>query len=453
MRAFTAKLAQLLQRGGVDVPVAVTLLTRVWRVLGGLVTVWLIARCLSPELQGYYYTFNSFAAMQVFAELGLNTVLIQFASHEMAHLSIIEGRIVGDPQAKARLKSLLQFGMVWLGVAGLALVLILIPGGLSFFNKSGSSTLDVFLPWVLLVVLTGGSLLINGLLALIEGCGQVTQVAAIRLAQAIATMACVWAMLASGFGLISLAGGLLAGNLVGAAAAFARYRHLIVDLIRQKSNIGTVHWRAEIWPLQWRIAISWASGYLIYNIFNPILFATVGPVDAGRFGMSLQVVMAMSSTAMAWISTKSPFFGQLIARRERAALDSLFNRALLQSSVFLGVGGILVFALLVFVQTHMPGLGSRLVPAWLFGVLCVVCLANHIVFAEASYLRAHKQEPFMMLSVVNGVVTAAAALILIPRFGMEGAVAAFAAGSVGIGFIGGTFVYLRKKAEYAYSWN
>lgn len=451
MKAFAAALGRLWHLGGIDLPVAVTLLARTWAIASGLVTVLLIARCLSPELQGYYYTFNSLVAMQIFAELGMNTVLVQCISHEMAELRIVGGRIAGERRTKARLKSLLTFGVAWCGGAACVFVAILLPGGWLFFGASAQHAPDIALAWGLFVVLTGVMLVLNGLLAFLEGCGQIGQVAAVRLAQAIGSSLGIWALLGARAQLLSFAGGLAIGCLIAAAALLARYRRLIVDLLRVNDAAGAVRWRTEIWPLQWRIAVSWASGYLIFNLFNPLLFATHGAVAAGRFGMSLQIVTALNSVGMAWITTKVPQFCRLIARRQRARLDELFRTTLRQSLFFLAAGGVLAVLVAALARPYAPWLGNRLVPVALFAALCVVCLANHVVFAEAAYLRAHKQEPFMIVSVANGLATALAAWVLIPRWGAQGAVLAYAIGSVGVGFVGGTFVFVRKRAEFSAS--
>lgn len=81
--------------------------------------------------------------------------------------------------------------------------------------------------------------------------------------------------------------------------------------------------------------------------------------------------------------------------------------------------------------------------------MCLVCLINHIVFAEASYLRAFKKEPFMILSVMGGIVTSGLAFLLIPRLGLEGAVYAYSLPAVFIGLTGGTIIFFFKKKEWA----
>lgn len=57
-------------------------LTRIWGIAAAPVTALLIAGKFTPQIQGYYYTFTNLLSLQIFVELGLGTVIIQFASHE-----------------------------------------------------------------------------------------------------------------------------------------------------------------------------------------------------------------------------------------------------------------------------------------------------------------------------------------------------------------------------------
>ena len=67
----------------------------------------------------------------------------------------------------------------------------------------------------------------------------------------------------------------------------------------------TVSYKNEIFPLQWKVALSWVSGYFIYQLFNPILFQYVGAEVAGQMGMTMQVVNAIQAFAFSWMSTKN----------------------------------------------------------------------------------------------------------------------------------------------------
>lgn len=80
-------IVKALQFVGVNRAIGYGVLTRMWSALAGPLTILLIATRFSKVEQGFYYTFSSILALQVFFELGLLTVLAQFAAHEFAFLS------------------------------------------------------------------------------------------------------------------------------------------------------------------------------------------------------------------------------------------------------------------------------------------------------------------------------------------------------------------------------
>jgi len=439
-------------RLGIDRAVLFTLMGRGWNVGAGLLTVLFVMHFLSPELQGYYYTFYSLIALQIFAELGLNFAIVQFASHEMAHLSwLSDGTVSGDPQAKRRLQSLMHFAFSWFGAAALLMVIILLPTGLYFFDTNELNALampNVSFPWAFLVIFTAANLFITTATAILEGCGRVAHVAILRLWQSVFALSVGWVILSLGGHLYALVANSFMMALVGFAWLWGKYRVFFKSLYTHRTVLPGMSWRHAIWPFQWRIALSWMSGYLIFQLFNPLLFKTDGPVVAGQMGMSLQIIGAMNGSAMAWITTKAPVYGQLVATNQRRKLDKLFVTGLVQSFVFLLVGVVSVWLLLFFLNQTASPYAVRVLPVPLFSLLCVVCLANHIVFAEAAYLRAHKQEPFMVLSVLGGLVTATLALLFVPPLGAAGAVYSYTATTLLIGLVGGTVLFISKRKQW-----
>ncbi len=438
-----------LDRLGLNRAVSVTLLGRLWGVLVGVVTVIFIGHFLTPVAQGYYYTFASLIALQVFVELGLTYAIVQFASHEMAHLAWrADGTVEGSPGARKRLQSLLQFALRWFGGAGLVMVLVLVPLGAGVAGLDPSASLsrqDVFMPWTLLVLLSAANLPLAAAVSLLEGCGQITEVAFLRLAQAVVAAAAMWYVLATGGSLFALAAQAGATLLTGVVWLSLAYRPFFRDLLAHRSDTPGMSWSREIWPFHWRIAVSWASGYLIAQLLSPMLFASQGPVAAGQMGLSLQITGALNVMALAWINTKTPVYGQLIARGQGRELDRLFFRGLAQSSFVLLACLLGVLAVLWVLQEAGSPWAQRVLPLPLMTAMAVLTMVNHIVFAEAAVLRAHKQEPFMVLSLASGLATAGAAALLIPRYGLNGSVAAYAIGAGVIGLAGGTAIFMHKR--------
>ncbi|BCS34702.1 hypothetical protein TBR22_A39280 [Luteitalea sp. TBR-22] len=442
------RLVSLAARIGIDRAVFVTLVSRVWGVGAGLVTIVAVTRALSAELQGFYYTFYSLVALQVFAELGLNHAIVQFGSHEMARLAWTpQGTVRGDESAYRRLQSLLTFALLWYGAAAVLMLAVLPVLGLRFFARAaaaGAAGGAIDVPWIVLVVCSALALLTNAGISLLEACGRVADMALVRLSQSVASSLALWAVLGAGGGLYAVAASSAMMLLAAAAWLGGRYRPFFVDLLRHRAPGRGLAWREDIWPFQWRIAVSVMSGFLVTQLFNPLLLASHGPVVAGQMGMSLQMIAAMNGAALAWISTRAPIFGQLIARGQRRDLDVLFARALIQSTLVLLGGVVVVLAGLALI----PGGATRVLPLPQFALLSVACVANHLVVSEAIYLRAHKEEPFMAVSVANGLATAALTMLLVPPLGSMGAVLAYTTASLVVGLGAGTAVFVRKRRQW-----
>jgi hypothetical protein len=65
-----------LRRAEVDRSVVLSIVACGWQFLAAPVTLLLIARFMSPTMQGFYYTFASLLALQSFVELGFSSVIV-----------------------------------------------------------------------------------------------------------------------------------------------------------------------------------------------------------------------------------------------------------------------------------------------------------------------------------------------------------------------------------------
>ncbi len=406
---------------GLDRAVGFTVLARFWASSAGLITVALIARFLSPAEQGYYYTFGSLVAVQLVFELGFSFVILQLASHERAKLSISTNYdITGDPVAHARLASVIQKSVRWYSVAAMLLGATLIPVGFYFFDTHQHGQAVLWrLPWCLDALMAVLNFQLDPLLSFLEGCGYVANIARLRFAQSVTGSLLAWMALISHHGLFApsmVLSGLACCSLVW---LFTK-RKLLIGLLKHHPGTNRIRWSQEVWPFQWRIAGSWFCGYFVYWLFNPVLFAYRGPVEAGRMGMSLSLANAIQNIAVAWVSTKSAPFGSLIARKEYRQLDQTFFRALWQSTAVSVAGALTAWLGTIFLNLQHIRFAYRLLDPNSIGMLMIYMIANVMIFAEAYYLRAHKQEVLFVNSVVGAVAVTVFTLLLAKPYGARG---------------------------------
>ncbi len=434
-------------RMGIDRPVAYTVIGRVWASVARLVTVLLIARFLSPAAQGYYYTFGSLVALQIVFELGFSFVILQMASHERAHLTIMsDGTIGGDSVAHARLASVLQKTVRWYAVAAALLVSFLAAAGTYFFSTHPQSGTDVNwrIPWYVAVVVTAITFQIDPVMSFMEGCGYVADVAKVRLLQSVAGSGLAWVVLVAHHGLFAPAV-VIAGNAGVSMWWLFGKRRLLMGLFRYEAGMHRIHWFREVWPFQWRIAVSWACGYLIFQIFNPVLFAYRGAVAAGQMGMSLNIANGLQGLAIAWLNTKAAPFGSMVARREYFQLDQVFFRSLWQAILVCVSGAVCIVLAVQWLNVEHARFAERLLSPWQLALLMGSVVINIVVFAEALYLRAHKQEKFLLNSVLGAAAITLFTIFLGKLYGSAGMVMGCLATGLFMGLPLGTWTFLKYR--------
>ena len=413
----------ILSKFGVDWAIFYTSSGNIIRSAGGLLTVVLIASFLTKEEQGFYYTFSSVLAIQIFFELGLGGIISQFVAHEMAHLSVTNfTEIEGNPANLSRLGSLIHFCVKWYAILSVLLLITLLIAGISFFDRFGGSNPDIHwkIPWAIIAITSSLNLLISPWRAVLQGMNKVKEMARIALVQQTVVMVVTWLGLIAGAKLYVLAINSVTSFLV-LIILYARtpYPRLIYRLYRQKI-VERVSYLNEIFPYQWKIALSWISGYFIFQLFNPLIFAFNGAAAAGQMGITLVVLNAILSLVVSWTTTKIPVWSTFIARKEYSSLDRSLKDVIKNSSAVstIGILGFLV-VLAAMGYFNIP-LADRFLPVWICAILLFTIPLNNIVNAWATYLRCHKQEPFLAVSIVTGLFSAGTTWLTAKYIGVEG---------------------------------
>jgi hypothetical protein len=367
-------------------------------IAGPLILVAVVSQ-LTPESQGYFYTFNSLLAFQILFDMGSAQVLLQFASHEWSMLRLDDaGKISGNDEALAKLRSLLAFAIRWAtGVAALAGIVLGIAGATMFSRSAGNSTVHWQSPWMALCTITALNMLGTPIWALLEGCNRISQVYAYRFFANVAQNAAICCALFAGGGLWAIPLGAAAMFCVSAGMLVRSHGSFLLQIWRAE-HLSGVSWRLELLPVQWRFALSWWSGYCLTYFFTPILFRYRGPVAAGQMGMTWSAVATIGAFSTVWVSTKAARFGILIARREYEELDRTALRSGIASVGVAALGSVALEIIIAGLHALDFPLARRILPPLPAGLFLAGQALMQISVAQAVYLRAHKREPFAALS-------------------------------------------------------
>lgn len=418
----------------------------------GVASVFFITTFLTGVEQGFYYTFGSILALQVFFELGLTGIMTQYVAHEASHLQLNDDcQYEGEERYKSRLASLIHFCLKWYSILAILVFVFLAIVGFIYFERYGSTHSDVSwrTPWILICIGTAIKLFQSPFTSIYMGLGKVKEMCKIGFWQQVILPSATWAGLAYGFKLYVVGIGYLLSVLLWQLyVCNTGLLRIVINLWKVKITEAVSYMR-EIFPYQWRIALSWVSGYFIFQLFNPVLFATEGAVVAGQMGMTLQALNAIQSFSMSWINTKIPLYSKLIALKEYVQLDKIFGKTLHEMTlvclilcvVFSGV-----IWLLDITQFRLGDnlLAKRFLPYMPMILMMIPMYLQQYVYSWATYLRCHKQEPFLWNSISCGIVCCLSTFLLGKSYGLYGVTIGYCIVSI-LFFPWGYWIYRTKK--------
>jgi Na+-driven multidrug efflux pump len=167
-----------------------------------------------------------------------------------------------------------------------------------------------------------------------------------------------------------------------------------------------ISWLKEVFPMQWKIAVSSIAAYFTSYLFVPLLFVWRGAVEAGKMGMSLKLSSLVFTVSIAWISSRAPLYGAFIQKKQYKELDKLAFRCSKQAVLVSLVITVAVVLVLTILAGYFPKYRDRALSWWVVGILClanVICVVNSAI---GGYLRANKEEPLMVITLIVAAFSA-----------------------------------------------
>jgi O-antigen/teichoic acid export membrane protein len=364
----------------------------------------LIPLYLSPEQQGYWYLFGSLAALSIFADLGFSNIILQFSAHEYAFLHFIDTRLLdGEEIYLKKLGSFFRFTIKWISTICLIVFPIIYIIGIAFFIRDQVLRI-YFLPWTLYAIGSLISFFNNSILSFIEGLNKIEIIQRIQFRVAILNTVFLIVILILGGNIYALAFGSLLSASSVFISIFGKFRKLLKQLL-DISKKFTYSWKKEIVPLFIKYALSFSSGYFIFQIYTPLTHYFHGADYSGKVGITLSLVTAVFNMSNIWMYTIIPKMNMLISQKLWPDLDRLFIKRLLLSIgtyIFITLG-VFVFAALFGNFWIIPRVISRFLPGIPLILLLICYFIQLLINSWALYLRGHKQEPYVIPSILSAV--------------------------------------------------
>lgn len=395
-----------------------TAINQLYRLISGPLMLLFIPLYLTQIEQGYWYTFTSVAALAVFADLGFSNIILQFAAYEFAFLKFnSDGTISGDEIHLRKLADFFRFSVKWLCKVTLIVFPIIVIAGYFFINKKTDENINWILPWFIYSISSALVFVNSALLSFFEGCNSVAKVQGIRFKTTIFTSITVLTGLFFKIKLFALALSLLISAIVGIFLIYINYKASILQLWKL-STVMYYSWKQEFFSLIWRYALSWSSGYFIFQLFVPLSFQYYGTIEAGKIGFGISAWSAISSIANIWLVSKVPKINILISKKAWDDTVNLLKNIFIKSALTYTVIGLLLL-LCCFEFKEKIFLFERLPIEFIMFILFICNFLQLIINLLATYLRAHKKEPMVWCSVLQAGFVAVSTYYIVNNYSIN----------------------------------
>lgn len=378
--------------------------TQLIRFITGPITMLLIIRYLTPEEQGFFYSFAGVMGIQVFLEAGFSQSIIQFSSKEFSRLRFNrQGLLVGNRESLSRLRSIFHKANHYYTLMAAVLALALVGGGYWFFSLKDSHGVPWMIPWFVASASAGLGFLLTPFWAVLEGCNRVAQIAVYRFWLTLSGFAVSATCLALDQGIYTVVWGSIFMVVYPVIYLVYRWRGLIAQIMRPAGR-HQVSWGGEIWGFQWRIAGTWMSRYFLESGVVPLVFHVSGAVVAGQTGLTFQLLKTIASVASMWTVTKIPAWGGMAARGEWSAVVASWRPAATRHVLINLIGLAGIWLLLAALSKYLPVVGDRFLPVLLMSGYALGWFLYSIWLSCSHFTRALCMEPFVFLHVVVGIL-------------------------------------------------
>lgn len=397
---------RFLNRLEVDRAVFYAIAQRGWQFLAGPITLILIAKNFTPEVQGFYYTFWGVIALQAFFELAMPQTVITTASHQWRHLSLTaKNAIQGEADSLSRLAHLTRISLMVFTTAGMLFFLGVGLFGLWFFSgEPASDQIAWRSPWLVLMILSGLTFITSPLFAILEGCNRVAHVYQLQLLRSVLGNIVVWVAIPLGFGLWIPALSTLVRLICELAFLAILYRRFFSSMLGKLSG-ARIDWWREVWPFQYRILLKGTLSYFNSDMMGPVIFHYHGAIAAGQLGMTWQIIGALRAACSSWVRVRYAQMGILVAGGEYRELDRVFYRVASIGFGMMFVSGFLFWLSLVALDWIGSRYGLRLLPPAPTAILLIGLQASLAIEFIWIYIHSHRVSPHLILTFVGGAIS------------------------------------------------
>ena len=371
---------------------------------------------LSIDDQGYYFLFASIIALQYICELGSTQVLAikisaltEVSRHKNSNLLDITSETKYISHEKSPLKMTIELTSLMFTI--IALSFFFASTIAAFFlvdpvNSNSGTNLMVI--WVINAIFVSFNIKLNSLLMVGENIGYMSKIS--RLKTLVYLLSGI-AFSATAFftkNLYSIIASPLANCLV--VLLFLKYNPQLSALFRKSKSYDYKllfrWWQKYVFPVQWKMSISWICGYASFSLVNLFIFKSLGPDAIAMYGLSATIFTGISQLASSPVMAIQPNLSSLYSASMFNSRYLLFRKSLTQSILIYVCSSVCILGIISLLTSRTSLLNGRVLSPLNLSILACSYLLYLVCSCLGLYLRTTGTEPLLRTSLIIAITTA-----------------------------------------------
>lgn len=383
-------------------------------VVSGFVQYRLIFDYLPRDLAGVWFLFITIGTYVAFLDLGISPTVSREVSFAIGqpHASV-HTRIIDVARLIATLRGILHWTA--LTVFGVSLLI----GPILVWQIARTDyRIDVAIAWVFFAGAAAISLGNGGILALLNGLGDVVVERVLRLVGQLAGLALIAVLLYAGMGIIGLSLATLGTAMVLRGLGLLRFRQGFQEYWRnpQMPSRQTAH--RLIGP-SLKYAATGLGALLILYAGNIVLAITLGPTAIPTYEAVTKIAYTLMIFSLLITTSSLPFLSRSYASKDLDRMRYLMLRNVRMSVGAVGIAGASIAVFGDVIITAWLGQGNFVGFPVLWVLLGVVFLEVHHVALATATMAAGKMY-FVWPAIGAGILNIALSLLLVEHYGVLG---------------------------------
>lgn len=385
------------------------------KILNGLVAIIFVPIFLTPYDQGLWFLMLSFGAILLLFSASQNSIALIFGAHEFRGLTLNGSQILGVQQDINSLYSYIKFSKLFFIKILSALATFTTVLFYFYIDEYNTFSLTTIFSIYILGLFFYG--LNFSLLSYIESFNAVEYANRFKslLISSIIVL-CIY-FLYNDYNLYALALSMSVSMVFWFIYFLFKFQNNIQNILSDKVHFSG-HKKKIFLNYFKKNSFSMISGFLLFQIYTPVVYYFYGSEYSGKVGLSITVMTALFAISLTVLHAKLPYIIKLISNKNyEEAYKIYFNISKVSIAIFTLF--LLLGLHLLFNVEFFSIYKNRVVELSPFIILSLAWFLQLIVYFLVTFIRIFKRELFVIPTIVSSIYILISTVIILKYFSVN----------------------------------